>query len=306
MTDVGTATPPPKKGMKRKKSLTQFVVMSKVEMGGNGTNNNKAKQQYARDENTQEFYLLTHKCSVCGSQESVGESSEGGGGGGGGVINTTATTTTTSSVETSDVESLERKIRNDWLSEKDENEIDKIREGEGHHNRIVRRKEEVTSSRHRKKLGLLGDLKIQATTREECDRRIAAAVEKGDVSVNLNAFLITSDGVLRPFNAQHGGCLYERVRNKHRDELIDIGRLHVDMLAHQEAFKQLFHLFLYLAKQSPPIDYLIYKRPIELLDGKLIDTLDVWDRLENLFDPKLTGYYYAIIGCVGFYLPADK
>lgn len=293
-------TPPPKKTMKRKKSLTQFVVMSKVEMGGAAAN--KTKQQYARDENTQEFYLLAHKCSVCGSQESVGESSEGGGGGG--VVNTTATTSTTAS--SGDVGELERKMSNDWLSEKDVDEIDKIREGEGHHNRATRQKEEVAHSRLKNKLSMLSALRIQSTTREECDRRIVAATERGDVSVNLNAFLITSDGVLRPFNAEHGGCRYEMVRNKHRDELIKLGRLHVDMLAHQEAFKQLFHLFLYLQKQSPPIDYLIYKRPIELLDGKVIDTLDVWDRLVNLFEPKQTGYYYAIMGCIGFCLSTEK
>lgn len=287
MTDVG---PSAKRAMKRKKSLTQFVVMSKVEVGGGGSS--KAPQQYARDENTQEFYLLARKCSVCGSHEA-----------GDAPVNTTATTSTVSS---SDVASLEKKMSNGWLSEKDIDTIDKIREGEGHHNRITRQKTEVTMSRQQNKLSMLGALRIQSTTRDECDRRIAAAIDRGDVSVNLNAFLITSDGVLRPFNAEHGGCLYERTRNKHKDELIKLGRLHVDMLAHQEAFKQLFHLFLYLEKHSPPIDYLIYKRPIELLDGKLFETLDMWDRLENLFEPKLTGYYYAIMGCIGFCLPSEK
>lgn len=269
--------------MKRKKSLNQFVVMTKV-----GMDTKRAKETYARDETNKEFYLLTRKCSVCGSQESE---SEGGGG-----------TTTIS-----DVSTLERKVSDRWLTEQDVAEIDRIREGEGHHNRLQRQKEEVARYRQKNKLHMVNALRIQTVTRDECDRRIAAASEKGAVSVNLNAFLIMSDGTLRPYNAEHGGCLYEHIRNpRHKDELVKLGRLHIDMLHHQEAFKQLFHIFLYLDRHNPRIDYIIYKRPIEFIGKQLSDRLDFWDRLEHLFEPKTTGHYYAIIACIGFDLQIDK
>lgn len=266
---------------RRKKSLNQFVVMTKVDM-----DNTRDKETYARDETNKEFYLLTRKCSVCGSQDSE---SEGGTG------------------ERSDVSSLEKKVGDRWLTEQDVAQIDKIREGEGHHNRIQRHKEEVARCRQNNKLDMVSALRIQTVTRNECDKRIAAATEKGAVSVNLNAFLIMSDGTLRQYNAEHGGCLYEHVRNpRNKDELIKLGRLHIDMLHHEEAFKQLFHIFLYLDKHVPRIDYIIYKRPIEFIGNKLVDRLDFWDRLEYLFEPKTTGYYYAIMACLGFDLQIDK
>lgn len=276
--------------MRRKKSLNQFVVMTKV-----GMDNTRAKETYARDEINKEFYLLTRKCSVCGSQESESE--------GGGTSDSTTTTPTT----TSDVSALEKKVNDQWLTEQDVAQIDTIREGEGHYNRLQRQKQEVVSRRQRNKLNMVNALRIQTVTRDECDRRIAAATEKGEVSVNLNAFLIMSDGTLRPYNAEHGGCLYEHVRNpKHKDELVKLGRLHIDMLHHQEAFKQLFHIFLYLDRHLPRIDYIIYKRPIEFIGKQLSERLDFWDRIEHLFEPKTTGHYYAIIACIGFDLQIDK
>lgn len=294
---VSSSSPPPSldgvggRKMKRKKSLNQFVVMTKV-----GMDNTRAKETYARDETNKEFYLLTRKCSVCGSQESESE--------GAGVTTSTTTTTTTT---TSDVSTLERKVSGRWLTDQDVSEIEKVREGEGHHNRLQRQKDEVTQYRQRNKLNMVAALRVQTVTRDECDRRIAAAIEKNAVSVNLNAFLIMNDGTLRPYNAEHGGCLYEHIRNaKHKDELIKLGRLHIDMLHHQEAFKQLFHIFLYLDRHVPRIDYIIYKRPIEFIGKQLSERLDFWDRLEHLFEAKTAGHYYAIIACIGFDLQVDK
>jgi len=69
------------------------------------------------------------------------------------------------------------------------------------------------------------------------------------------------------------------------------------------------YIFHYLDR--PPSDkrwgsklpFVIYKRPIELVDGKLIDTLDFWDKLEYIFEPNVHGFYYAIIVCFGLFTP---
>ncbi len=257
---------------KKKNKINQLVIMTKIDIASG------AKQTYARDEHNNEFYILRHKCHSCGS-----------------IDNSEQTDT-----ERSDVSCLEKKLSDNWLSDKEANQIDQIVEGEGDYRRRSRQKEQVVAAKRLNKLGMIDALRVQTLTRARCDRQIEQAKLKGDVSANLNAFLIMEDGTLRPYNAEHGGCLYELVRNKHRDEIIRIERLHLDMIRHQEAFKQLFHIFLYLERHKPRIEYLIYKRPIELIGNKLVDHLDLWDRIENLFEAKQKGHYYAVMGCLSF------
>lgn len=301
---------------RKKKPLKQFVMLSKIEL------DEKTREHYAQDDETNEFYMITRKCRQCSAP--LGEID--------GSTSTTSTSsmdhqqqqrtklanktsleqegqTTASILEESktSLSTIEECLNGKWLSEKDYEEITVIAHAEqSHQRRHMIEAEEVKNRRLHNKISALDAIKLQAVTRAECDKRIKAAMEEEKASVNINAFLILQDGSLRPYNQHQRGHLYELIHNKHQPQLLTRQHLFMDMIQHPYAFKQLLYIFHYLERLSPRPVYLIYKRPIELLDLRPIDTLDFWDRLEHLFDSKKTGYYYAIIVCLALSINNDS
>jgi len=266
--------PKPEK-RKRKKSLQVFQVLTRVDLA------EKNRQQYVLNNDTNEFCVIKGKCSHCGSTEEEEAAAAT-------VVAPESTPVTTHS----------------WLSERDLEEIIAIRDKEpSHHRRADIEKKEVTTRKVRNKVSMLDSLRVYNTTHETCAKILEAAKAQDKVSVNMNAFLIMDEGdTLTPYNADKGGCLYESVHNKHEWAFITKEELFHDMFQHQESFKQLIHIFYFLEERSPPLEFVIYKRKIELVDGILVDTLDFWGHLEHLFVPTRDGYYYAIIACLNFSL----
>lgn len=274
---------------KKKKSIRVFEVMTRVEL------DDKTRQQYALNNATNEFYVLKRQCAQCSSVEEDD-----------GAVCTTATTSTVSGSEAEEKTRSSRVVKeHNWLSESDYDEIIKRRDQEvSHQRRLMLEKEEVSTRRLKKKLSTLNGMRIHTTTHQVCGALIAEAIQAGKIYINVNCFLIMNDGTLIPYNPGSGtnGCHYELLHNKHRPKFVTEEQLFNQMLRHEEAFKQLLHIFHYLKASEPPLEYSIYKRKIELLDGALLDRLTFWDRLERLFEETKEGYYYAILVRLGFTL----
>lgn len=300
----------PRKTLRRKKNkLSNYVIVTETDL------EKKTTKGFEFNRETKEFYTLKEKCKKCDSlalippPSSISTQSENST-----IAVSTASTTSTTTTCAGSNESVAKvattHFDEDWLSENDNKILGKIAfEEEGHHRRMVRQHDETLKRQQTNKINMLSALRIQNTTRNALDRLIQEALDRESTSVNLNAFLIMQDGSFVPYNIARGGVLYETCRNKHTPIHIDRRQLFVDMMHHQEEFKQLLHIFQYL--DNPPEDKgwakndklpcVIYKRKIELVDMHLIDTMDMWDRLECLFDPNLMGFYYAIIVCFGLF-----
>ena len=276
-----------------KKSLHAFEVLTRVELEKSKDKNKKKHpaKHYAIDNDTNQVYVLSQKCVQCGGIESC-ESEK-------------------SSVSTSTSNTLKETALPDdsWLSENDLDEIvnahGKDREKNTQRRHMYER-EEIKTRKVKNKLRMLGSLRMYNTTQIHCEKLITAALRAGKLSVNVNAFIITKDDDrLIPYTKERGGCEYELVRNKHELEHINKERLFDTMLRHQDTFKELLYVFHFLENQfsaTQPLEYIIYKRKIELIDSLLIDDLDFWDKLERLFIPITEGYYYAVVAILGFSL----
>lgn len=294
---------------KSKKSLRAFEVLTRVELD-NSSKKKKTRphKHFTVDDATNEVYVLSQKCNQCGSVESTSESDQ--------PKNASASVSATASCTVSSSSSSNNILSatalpsgNSWLSEQDLDEIVNSHGTEREKNtqrRHMYEREEIKTRTVKNKLRMLESLRVYNTTQVHCEKLINAALQSGKVSVNVNAFIILEeDDLLIPYTKERGGCEYELVRNKHELEPITKKRLFDDMIRHQEAFKQLLHVFHFLENQfSPtrPLEYIIYKRKIELMDSLLLDGLDFWDKLERLFIPIQEGYYYAIVVCLGFSL----
>jgi len=266
----------PRRLTKRQKGkLKNFIIVTETNL------DKKTSKAYGVHPDTKELYLIKPPCN-----ESV-------------------SSTTTSS-------EAEGVFDPEWLSEKDKEKLAKIVfEEQGHHRRMVRRESAKLQCQQNNKIAMLEGLRIQQATREALDKLIEEALNKEVVSVNLNAFLIMEDGKFVPFNVSRGGILYELSLNKHQPVHIERTQLLVDMMHHQNEYKQLLYIFQYLDR--PPetkgwgkkLPFIIYKRPIELVAGLVVDELDFWERVEHLFTPNTLGFYYAIIVCFGLFEQGD-
>ncbi len=248
------------------------------------------------------------------------------------LADTTAAATTTDTVNKANKRSLRSssftsvdmktdircKFDDEWLSEKDTEILASIpNTSESHHRWTTRQKEETLARQESNKMRMLEGLRVQNTTRLFIEERITDALNREQLFANINAFIIASDdGSMEVYDTSSPRALscgvkhYELVRNKHKHTLIDQRNLFIDMIHHTESIKQLRHIFQYIENLPPSsslynkewgtsLPYIIYKRFIEIVDGVPIDALDFWDRVEFIFKPKKTGFYYAIIVCFG-------
>lgn len=297
------------------KKINTFVVVTETNL------HNKLSRGYEFNRETKEYCKFKEKCKSCDSHtsSSANEKKE--------KTNTTSTTSTSSTTairpgaasnSSNEQSKGDAHFDEDWLSEKDNEMLGKLAfEETGHQRRVMRQREETLKRQQSNKVNMLSALRIQNTTRNSLDQLLQAALDKDLTSVNVNAFMIMDDGTFVPYivSKECVGCnsLYEMCANKHIPIHIDRRQLFLDMMHHQEHFKELLHVFRYL--DSPPEDrpwskvklpYLVYKRKIELLDGHLLDNLDFWQRVENLFEPNVEGFYYAIIVCFGLFSPENE
>lgn len=251
---------------RKKKKLNSFVIVTETNLA------NKNFQQCEFNPKTNEIYLLKSKCSHCDSHSSSTSESTG--------------------------------FDAEWLNANDKEALDNlVKEEPGHYRRTMKTKEEIEKRVYANKVNLLSGLRIQNTVRIIIDKRIREARNRGAISVNITAFILTDDNLFKPYDISQSSTYYEMVRNKHPVHHLDRCQLFIEMIQHQEQFKQLTHIFHYLEHSQREQIYetdlscLIYKRRIEMVGSLFLENLDFWDRLETLFDSKTVGYYYAIIVC---------
>ena len=291
-----------KPGKKKKTKLHNFVVVTETNLP------TKTSRQSAYNEEKKEFYVVKSKCKKCDIEKPPNDVS---------TTNTSSTCSTTNASSGSESEQQQPfPFNSEWLNEQDRERLDAITfEEEGHQRRLMRKTAETQCRQQKNKLDLLKGLRLYNIMRIAVEKRIEDALDKDLPSVNLDAFVILEDGTFLPYNAEYGGCPYEFVKNKFAPlGHLDRKQLFIELLQHPTQLKQLLHLFQYL--DNPPkekdwlnnnkLPYVIYKRQIELIDGQLVDNLDFWGHLENLFEPKVTGFYYAIIVCFVLYSKEEE
>lgn len=275
----------PYKQTKKKKLLRHFIVVTDTNLPTH------TSTQSAFNAETKELYIIKNKCKQCDIPPRPQQKPP---------LDVSQRSTTSSTSE------QPFHFDSEWLNDQDRERLEAITyEEKGEQRRAMRKSAEIIMRQRKNKLNLLNSLRIHSLLRLTIEQRIQDALDNDSPTVNLDAFLILEDGTFMPYNVIQGiGVAYELVKNKHPVlPHIDRGQLFIEMMQHQTQLRQLLHLFRYLDHPPPEkkwgskLAYVIYKRKIELLDGHLVDNLDFWDHVECLFEPKVSGYYYAIIVC---------
>lgn len=296
MTDVG------KKG----KKLRKFIILTETNL------ENKTHNHYELNPDTDQLSIIKTKCKQCETAKPLPPSSNEE------IMKTTSTTSTITTITTTSHNDEEEdnaatcsQFDPEWLTEKDRAEMQKMAfEEPGHYRRMVQQETELLRRTQSNQMNTLTALRIQNTTRVTIEERIEKALSVDEAFVNLNAFLIMCDGSFRPFNVKQGGCLYELIHNKRKARHIEKGQLFVDMVRHPIQLKQLRYMLKYL--DDPPkekvwrdgLAYIIYKRRIELVADRVIDQLEFWEHILDMFTPNVEGVYYSIIAFFG--LPQEE
>lgn len=94
----------------------------------------------------------------------------------------------------------------------------------------------------------------------------------------------------RPYE---GPAPYEQLSNEHEAEEVSANQLSVDMMRHEWHYRALLQRCRYLEQRQPPLQYVLYKRGITLLDGNQAlhsktPFYQAW------FQPHRHGHYYAL------------
>ena len=140
---------------------------------------------------------------------------------------------------------------------------------------------------------LIHSLGIPSVLRHSVNDKLRNALANGNINVNITAFTVIKNRYSEYDKVKMGGEYYEKLLNDFTSQRITKKDLSSDLINFEKRYCELLQICNYLEQMRHPLDYIIYKREIELVDTTPIHNES--DFLDKYFMPKRVGFYYAII-----------
>ena len=153
----------------------------------------------------------------------------------------------------------------------------------------IRRRLELMNGQNK----LLRSLQTPKDIQSLIDRKVDDALSKGCIYVNLKAFTIMHNRCLEYEREKAGGKFYENLVNDSKPVRLTKDELFLDTMNYHTGYLDVLHVCNYMDQTKSHLNYIIYKREIEVVDNLPIHQDSSF--LDKYLMPKKTGFYYAII-----------
>lgn len=141
----------------------------------------------------------------------------------------------------------------------------------------------------KRQLALDRSLQLSNKEARQLEEKLSSAMLAGKMFAVLHCFTL----VHHQYRVYEGAVPYEQLSNEHTANEVTPNQLALDMMRHEWHYRDLLNRCRYLQQRQPPLQYVLYRRAITLLDqGQPLHSKTPF--YQSWFQPHRTGHYYAL------------